>query len=174
MEAVMVDTERDGSSPENLKVWSERCAAEPSPCALLESRVARTVQRLARSEDPIGDFLRRMVSLAPYAVFALLPLFAGVLQWTHRSARLRYGAHYVLGLHLHALWFFMLLALALLPEGWTGPVLIGLWIHGIIALHRVYGLGWGSSVVRGALATLLYGLLLTLATSALTLALLLG
>lgn len=180
-QSLMVTTDGDGRE-ETMPQFIQRCQATENTCGSLERRLARTAQRLTRSDDPVGDFGRRMLGVAPYAVFLMLPLFAGVLQLCSRGAgaataalgsgngtgSLPYGAHYVFGLHLHALWFLVLLLLAAVPEGWGGPVLGVLWLHGVIAMRRVLGLGWSGALWRALGVTLLYGLLLVLGTGALT------
>src|SRR6202000_1217461 len=42
---------------------------------------------------------------APYAIFVLLPAFAGIMQLAYRQRRMTYGEHFVFSLHLHAFWF---------------------------------------------------------------------
>ncbi|MEN9418459.1 MAG: hypothetical protein RI988_2079 [Pseudomonadota bacterium] len=144
------------------------CLAPDSRCPPFQIRFSRKVDELSRSADPGGELSRRMTSVAPYAVFLMLPVFAGVMQWANRRARLPYGAHYVFGLHLHALWFLVLLAMEPLPASLTLPMLAGVWLHGIAAMRRVYGLSWARSLWSGTLVTLLYGTLLSIATVLLT------
>lgn len=161
--------ERTGDRELQEIVASARaCLAPEATCSKLQTRLSRKIDELSRSADPGGDLTSQMTSVAPYAVFLMLPVFAGVLQWTHRRVRLPYGGHYVFGLHLHALWFLVLLVMEPLPESLTGPVLAGVWLHGVVALRRVFGLSWLRSLGGAIAVTLLYGTLLALATALLT------
>ncbi len=48
-----------------------------------------------------------MIGVAPYVIFLLLPVFAGIMMLTYRSRRMTYGEHVVFSLHLHAFWFIL-------------------------------------------------------------------
>jgi hypothetical protein len=79
---------------------------------------------------------------SPYALFALMPLFAGWLKLLYAGSRRRYGEHLLFALHSNAFAFLMLMIIAVVP--W-GPVkfLLGLWMVAYlpIAMQRVYGGG---------------------------------
>lgn len=171
-EAAASDADKPGASSdakmEEVIANARACLAPDAACSELRTRFSRKVDELSRSPDPGGDLSRQMTSVAPYAVFLMLPVFAGVLQWATRRARMPYGAHYVFGLHLHALWFLVLLVMTPLPEALTWPMLAAVWLHGIAAMHRVYGLSWVRSLWSGAQVTVAYGSLLMLATALLT------
>ena len=50
--------------------------------------------------------------MAPYAVFALLPVFAGIVMLAYRRQAMTYGGHFVFSMHMHAFWFIALLLVA--------------------------------------------------------------
>ena len=91
----------------------------------------------------------------PKAMFVLLPIFALLtrLAWP----RLRYPAHLYPALHLHSAWFgafaFTTLLTALSPSATVDGVigLLGLaycvW-YGIVALHRIFGDSWGTTLAK--------------------------
>lgn len=147
---------------------AQACLAPDARCSDVRTRFSRKLVQVSSSPDPGGELTRQMTSVAPWAVFLMLPVFAGVMQWTHRRARLPYGAHYVFGLHLHALWFLVLLVTAPLPASFTGLALAGVWLHGVAAMRRVFDLGWARSLWNAVRVTLLYGILLVATTSLLT------
>jgi hypothetical protein len=147
-------------------------AGEP-PCNVLERFANRTGERF--SGDPRGVVKRLQASLigaAPYAVFLLLPVFAGIVALAYRSRRMTYGEHVVFSLHLHAFWFLALLPIALLPSAVSDVLLWGVPVYSVWAMQEVYGGGWGATLLRGALVSVAYGGILLLATLGLVLGLL--
>lgn len=148
-----------------LAAWSAKCQAAEQPCSAMELRAASVIERLLYRDDPWGDFFKQLTAVAPYVLFLMLPVFAGLMRLGVYGSELTYGAHYVFGLHLHALWFLMLLTLAPLPEAATGPVLAVVWLHGVASIRRVYGLTWSSAVIRAVLVSLLYFSLLVVICS---------
>ena len=114
-----------------------------------------SAKALAYSDHP-EVLARGIVSLAPYAVFVLLPLFAAIVMLAYRSRRLNYGGYFVFSLHTHAFWFLALTLLAV-AEGHIarfGMLLLPLYV--LWSLHRVYGGRWWATLARGLLITLLY------------------
>jgi hypothetical protein len=105
-------------------------------------------------------------ALAPYAMLAMQPVFAALLLATFAGSGRRYAEHFVFSLHSHSLWFLALLvAMATHAEGWMTWAVYG---HGLVAMRRVYGLGWWGAIWRGLILSGFYFLLL--ACVALTLA----
>lgn len=90
---------------------------------------------------------RAFFSYAPYAIFALMPVFAALLKLLYLGAGRRYGEHVLFALHSNAFAFLCLSLMMVLPEGvpLVGPALL-LWLVFYLptAMRKVYG---GSRVV---------------------------
>jgi hypothetical protein len=100
------------------------------------------------------QWLARVRAMAPYAMLIMQPLFAALLLALFAGSGRRYAEHFVFSLHSHSLWFLaLLLAMAAHLEGLMLPVVFG---HGVLALRRVYGLGWWGAIWRGVLLSVLY------------------
>jgi hypothetical protein len=108
----------------------------------------------------------RSRALAPYAMLAMQPVFAALLLATFAGSGRRYAEHFVFSLHSHSLWFLILLLA--MATGLEGPLTLGVFAHGLIAMRRVYGLSWWGAAWRGLLLSAFYFVLLGLV--ALTLA----
>jgi hypothetical protein len=100
----------------------------------------------------------------PYALVALLPVFAALVQLAYlgRARRYperprRYAAHLVFGAHTHAFLFLAVLAFVAIPLGVVRAAL-ALWIatYLLLSLKNVYGGGWVGVVLRVALIGLFY------------------
>jgi hypothetical protein len=113
----------------------------------------------------------------PYALVALLPLFAALVQLAYlgRARRYperprRYAAHLVFGAHIHAFLFLAVLSFAAIP---LGPVraALAIWIaiYMLLSLKRVYGGGWLGVVVRAAFIGVFYTFVFALAMAGLIL-----
>lgn len=86
-------------------------------------------------------------ALAPYAMLAMQPVSAALLLATFAGRGRRYAEHFVFSLHSHSLWFLaLLLAMA---TGLRGPVTLAVFVHGLAAMRRVYGLSWWGAPWRG-------------------------
>lgn len=93
--------------------------------------------------DDNGAKLKKVFfSSVPYAVFAMMPLFALYLKILYLGTGKRYGEHLLFALHTNAFAFLMLTLLLLIPAGvpWVGN-LLGLWLTFYLptAMRRVYG-----------------------------------
>lgn len=110
----------------------------------------------------------RMMAAAPYLVFALVPVYAAWLKLVTWRRRMRYGEHLVFAFHLHAFAFLALLVgLAPGPAAWVP--LVGIPLHGVLALRRVYGGGWWVTLARAGVLSLLHGAVLVVGAGALAL-----
>jgi hypothetical protein len=98
---------------------------------------------------------RRMYSAAPYAMFALLPFFAGLTYLLYRRRRLMYGEHLVYAFHVHSFAFFSMLAMALLAPAADIIFLVGL-VYYFIALQRFFGGRWWMNALRYGIISLAY------------------
>lgn len=94
-----------------------------------------------------GEFVRRLKSSLranfPKLLFLLLPLFALLLQLLYARQRRYYLQHFVFALHLHSLFFALLLLGLASPWGWLNSLLA---LYGAaylyVAMLRVYRQGW--------------------------------
>jgi hypothetical protein len=121
--------------------------------------VGNTLDALDRSgrADTVRD---QLLHRLPYAVFVLMPVFAGLCALAYRGRHQTYGVHLLFTLHLHA-FLFLLFLLALVPgirvlDGWLPLAMLA---YLIVALKRVYGRGWWNSAWRGAVLFCVYALL---------------
>lgn len=97
---------------------------------------------------------RRAGALAPYAMLAMQPIFAALLLLAFAGSSRRYAEHFVFSLHSHSLWFLSLLFAV--GMGLEGPVLLAVFVHGLVAMRRVYELRWWGAIWRGLLLSTLY------------------
>lgn len=143
------------------------------PCNALERFVNRIGQRFRNDSRSLVSYIgSRLMGAAPYAVFLLLPVFAGIVSLAWPSRRMTYGEHVVFSLHLHAFWFLAMLPIAFLP-GAIGDVLLWLLpLYSVWAMHTVYGGGWGATVLRAVLVGIAYSAVLLIATAGLLVGLL--
>lgn len=130
-----------------------RCEHLPQTmCDRLQRRVALDPKAKAYEWD---QGARRAISAAGAAMFVLVPLFALWLKLLYLGRRLFYTEHLVFALHLHAFWF---AALGLMFIGWkplSTVLLLGCAAYPLLAMRRVYGGGWGSTLLRGSALALL-------------------
>jgi hypothetical protein len=148
--------------------WLERCLV-PEGCDWAETLAARAVHRLSGAEG-LWTVGQRLSTVAPYALFLMLPVFASLMKLAWRRSGLPYGAHFVFGLHQHAFCFLVLLASAPMPEAVTAWAMLLMFVHGVVAMHRVYGGRWPSTMWRALSVALLYGLALLAVTVAISVA----
>ena len=87
---------------------------------------------------------RAFSSYAPYAIFALMPVFAALLKLLYLGSGRRYGEHLLFALHSNAFAFLMLSLMLILPDGipllGTG-LMIWLVFYLPTAMRKVYGGG---------------------------------
>ncbi|MFL6629820.1 MAG: DUF3667 domain-containing protein, partial [Vitreoscilla sp.] len=100
---------------------------------------------------------------APYAIFLLLPAFAGLMQLAYRRRGMTYGEHVVFSLHLHAFWFLAALVMLALPESVVGVAQFAVVAYGVWAMRETYGGRWWPAVLRAFLVSTLYAIVLTIA-----------
>ena len=137
----------DGTGCEGIERWVSRF-------------VLRIQDRAGGGADVFLSVRERLVAGAPYAMFALQPVFAALVMFAWRRRRLAYGVHFVFSLHIHAFWFLALLAMATLPDGPDGLVLPLMLLYTLWALRTVYGGRWWATLLRGGLLLGGYSLLI--------------
>lgn len=96
-------------------------------------------------------FKQAFFSYAPYAIFALMPLFALYLKLLYLGSGRRYGEHFLFGLHTNAFAYLLLSVMILIPEGWTlvtFVLLVWLTCYLPLAMRRVYGSGRFTTLLR--------------------------
>ena len=96
----------------------------------------------------------------PYAIFVLLPAFAGIMVLAYRNRRMSYGEHFVFSLHLHAFWFLAGLVLIILPDAVSGLAQLAVMLYGVWAMHETYGGRWWPTVLRALFVIALYSIVL--------------
>lgn len=142
-----------------LQDWIARCTV-PGGCGWLEAHAAQGAQRLSGPEGA-RTVSQRMAGAAPYAMFLMLPAFAGLMHLAWRRSGLPYGAHFVFALHQHAFWFLMLLAIAAMPDGAGDWALLLMFAHAVVSMHGVYRASWPATIARALAVSLAYGLMLS-------------
>lgn len=95
------------------------------------------------SDDERTAALKRALSsYSPYAIFALMPVFAALLKLLYLGSGRRYGEHLLFALHTNAFAFLMLGLLLILPNGipLLGTALM-VWLVFYLptAMRKVYG-----------------------------------
>jgi hypothetical protein len=133
------------------------CALPGAHCGWVKRTLAPAAERWHdHPKEAAEHFTHLIASLAPYAVFLMLPVFAALTMLAYRSRRMLYGEHVVFSLHMHSFWFLALLVLALLPDAATEGVVLAMIAYGVWAMHNVYGGRWGPTLLRAAFVGLAY------------------
>jgi hypothetical protein len=141
-------------------------------CTRVEAALNESFKHMqAHPQEAFEHAREHVLHWAPYAIFLLLPAFAGILQLTYRNRRMTYGEHVVFSLHLHAFWFLSAVVLVLLPDAIAGLGQLAVLVYGVWALRETYGGRWGPTVLRALFASTFYGIVLTAALSAAAIAL---
>jgi len=145
------------------------CGGPGQPaCTGLKRFLADAGARMdAHPEEALEHMRTHFIGYAPYAIFILLPAFSGLMMLAYRNRRLTYGEHFVFSLHLHAFWFLALLVIALVPDSVGSILQLGVPVYGVWAMREAYGGRWWPTIGRALLVSLLYGVVLTLASIAL-------
>lgn len=140
-------------------------------CGRIEGVFNESLKRL--QEHPQEEMARtrdHFLHWAPYAVFFLLPAFAGIMMLAYRSRRMTYGEHFVFSLHLHAFWFLAGVLLIVLPDAISAVAQLAVMAYGVWAMRETYGGRWWPTLLRALLVVLLYSVVLTAALAALGIA----
>ena len=171
--------------PWALRVDDQFRATVKGPDGPVRDRLQHRLDRFNRMnrQERAEELLAAVLRYGPYALVALLPGFALLLQiaYSGRAGRhparpRRYAEHLVFGAHNHA---FVCLALIVAVASPWGPLSAAAWVWLVFYLFRslkvVYGGRTSGVLVRGALIALLYLVMFGVATGVLlVLALLVG
>jgi hypothetical protein len=101
---------------------------------------------------------------APTMMFALLPVFAGVLKLIYWRRKRFYVEHFVFALHVHA-FVFLTFAVSLISQHEAVNLLLTLWamLYIYLAMKRFYGQGWVRTAGKYVLVGMLYNTILGIA-----------
>jgi hypothetical protein len=120
----------------------------------------RTTDFLSQPDTEIGHQLSKtFFSYGPYALFALMPVFALLLKILYLGSGRRYGAHLLFALHANAFAFALLSLQIAIPSSWgIVHLALMLWLtmYLPLAMRRVYGGGWPLTVLRWGVLMLLH------------------
>ncbi len=138
-------------------------AFEPQPWAEPLRRRAEQFNHLPRKQQ-IEQISSGVLRYGPYAMFALLPLFALLLKLVYfgrtrgyPNRPRRYAAHLVFGAHNHAFLFLVVALLVLLPGGLLRTALvIGAIVYLLSSMHAVYGGRWSGVLARSGVIFFVY------------------
>src|SRR6266550_3045694 len=130
--------------------------AEERETALRDiARAPKVIQPLLRRgvEDP-GGLRRGLIETMPKMLFALLPVFAGIVALFYRGRK--YPEHLYFAIHLHAFVFLALAVTELLKftqvtavaAVGSGVALIWIPVYATLAFRRVYGGSWGKTIAK--------------------------
>lgn len=146
---------RGGSAADGVRISTKLGECELDRAEMC-SGVARWISRAIDKAQSMtfAQWKSRARALAPYAMLAMQPIFAALLLAVLAGSGRRYAEHFVFSLHTHSLWFLALLAA--LAAHLEGAMVFAVFAHGLLAMHRVYGLGWWGTVWRGLLLSALY------------------
>lgn len=152
------DSKGAGMDESILKTFD--CEATSVQCQKIKDWLANRYGNITVRE--FGVRLKdRMMVLAPYALFVLLPVFAALTWLLYWRRRLYYSEHLVYALHVHSFAFLLLLAISVLPKT-IGDLL---WIAGAayfwFAMRRVFGGRWWMTTLRWGVLGMVYPILLS-------------
>ncbi len=125
----------------------------PWLCTRLQKKLDTSTLQLLQEVERVND---RMARNAGLVMLVLLPAFTAVLALLFRYRGLSFTEHLVFALHLHAFWFIVVAAAAVLPWWLAVAGLVVIPGYAGLAFRRVYGgRAWGL-VWRGALLSVVH------------------
>ena len=155
----------DAAEYEKVLAVLDKRASNVHP--VLRERVARFMSLSPQAQK--SALKQAFYSYTPYAIFAMMPLFALYLKILYLGTGRRYGEHFLFALHVNAFAFLMLSVMILVPESWkfiTFALLLWLVFYLPLAMRRVYERSWVGTVVRWTV--LIFAHIVTLASAVLT------
>jgi hypothetical protein len=139
------------------------------PQVLCDRLHAKLYGPRADLEKMLTELPQELFSHFSTAMFLLLPLFALWLRLAYPKRT--YGEHFLVALHLHSLWFLvLLLALPPIPDWFEAVLLLYLLGFSFLSLQRVYGGRPWQTAIKGVLVGSAYLACLIVATSVLGIA----
>ncbi|WP_183085179.1 DUF3667 domain-containing protein [Trinickia fusca] len=161
---VYVDN-RPVAHPEQHLAGLAAAKADPDERKVLGA-LASAVSEL-QDPDKLAEFREHLLHRLPYAIFALMPIFAAMCALVYRRRRQNYGMHVLFTLHLNA-FIFAVFLLGLIPAvqahaAWAASVIF---LYLVVALKRVHGGRWWPQLARGMLLGSCYVILSSVAIGA--------
>ena len=128
----------------------------------LVARVNANSERLNSDPDYGAKRLSSsFVAKLPYAVFALVPMFALSTRLVYWRRRRGYAEHFLFALHLHCFLFLSMLAVYGLSDGWMPTLLAPLWmVYLVLALRTMFGGRLWPQIMRALLLALMHNIVL--------------
>lgn len=96
----------------------------------------------------------------PLVMFFMLPIYATLLKLVFLGTRRLYVDHLVFSLHLHTVWFLLLIPAIALPFAWAGLFLLPIPLYTVAALQHAYSASWWATLLRSCVLVLLYSVAL--------------
>src|SRR5207237_9803699 len=157
--------ERVANAAENAMDQQQPLTAAERDAALRDiARAPAVMQPFLRRAviDPIG-FKRGLIQTMPKMLFALLPMFAGIVALFYRGRK--YPEHLYFAIHLHAFIFLALAMTELLKFtheaaiAAAGGIVAAIWVpvYATLAFRRVYGGSFPRTVAQGVGVGARYG-----------------
>ncbi len=107
----------------------------------------------------------------PYALIVLVPVLALLLTMLYWTSGLLYGEHLVVAFHAQTVAFIFAIVSAAPMGDWIGSLwVVGLFAHGTVALRRVYGGGWITTVLRELVLMIVYSVVVGLTLAGIAIA----
>lgn len=139
-------------SAERHRDGSFSCSLPQLLCARIEPKLFAPPEELAKL---VAGLPHELFGHLSSAMFVLLPLFALYMKAAYW--RRTYGEHFLFALHLHSLWFLVLvMALAPLSQWFKAAFLVYLFVFSFLSLQRVYGGPVWQTLVKGIAVALAY------------------
>ncbi|HLO95619.1 MAG TPA: DUF3667 domain-containing protein, partial [Burkholderiaceae bacterium] len=150
---VIDERDREEMTLLDLGAWRAGTHKGQFYCEGLSDKVCKRLERRLTADpetlkQEFADLPSRALDHLGQAMFVLLPAFALWLKLFYVDKRRRYTEHLVFALHQHAFWFAVLALLTLKYEPLAAFCALAMVVHPLIALHRVYGTRWWSTLPR--------------------------
>lgn len=175
LQVIEFDADDRDSLDRTLASAQGTLCADPAAadCPWWKRLPSRAIVNLKRDPAHVAErFAERFRHSLSYAMFLLLPVFAGWLALAYAGRRMYYGEHLVFALHVHSFWFLVALLFLVLPDALEPLLPVAFVGYGLWALRRVYGGRWGPTLLRGLAVAVLYGVTIGIGAGLLSIALL--
>ena len=139
------------------------------PTNWLNTRIINTTTKLNKGELAVTDLWEKFIKYISYSIFMLMPIFAFLLMLFYRKRNYYYSEFLVFSIYFHTLLFgtfgFLILLFGFLPINYklnyVGLTLfIGMSIYLGLALNRVFADSTAKTILKTALLSLTYSVLL--------------